>query len=181
MASFSDKLSISPEGITWKNKTTKLEDITDILWGGTKEGFTTKWTIKYATKSTKTHIEIVSEEKYQNFISKLYRAVGIRLLMEKLESFSNGYKFNYGNCSIHDSGVTLEKKHLFSQNEKKFFPWREVSKTTGNGCLYLFSSSDPKFTCELSFLQYYNLHIVAAALNLLWENSSIDKLSDLLN
>jgi rubrerythrin len=89
-AVFKNKLRISPEGIEWKGRRWDLDSIMRVRWGGTRHSVNgiptgTTYSIIFGNGSNYASIELKKEATYSNFIDRLWRAVGARLLTEYLD------------------------------------------------------------------------------------------------
>ena len=116
-AIFKDKLRISPEGIEWKGRHWELDSITRVRWGGTKHSVNgistgTTYSIVFGNDSNYTSIELKKESTYSNFIDRLWKAVGVRLLTSYLQGLRDGKKYRFSSTVMSDHGMELERKKI---------------------------------------------------------------------
>lgn len=171
---FKDKLRISPDGIEWKGRRCTLDSITRVRWGGTRRSVNgipsgTTYSIVFGNGSNSTSIELKKETIYSNFIDRLWRAVGVRLLTEHLEGFRDGKKYRFGSAVMSDYGMELERKKLFSSNEHVFCRWSELVIWDGAGVFCIGKKEDKKLAACFSYQDEDNIHILEAAIRMFWK------------
>lgn len=168
---FKSKLSISPYGIVWNDSSIPLEEITRIRWGATVQylnGIKTHTDYSISVGDSKKTIEIKfigHEDVYDKFTNCLWRAVGIRLLVEFFEDMKKSKTRRFGSILVADRGVTLTRPHLFSPDEIIFCPWNRVTYSNNDGSFYLEDKSN-KATGSASYKDIDNAHILAAAVRI---------------
>ncbi len=182
---FRHKLRISPEGIEWRGDRWDLDSITRIRWGGTRHSLNgiptgTTYSIIFGNKSSYTSIELKDEIIYSNFIDRLWRAVGVRLLTEYLEGLREGKKYRFDSAVISDHGVELERKRLFSSNEQVFCRWSDLTIWNDAGVFCIGKREDRKLKASFSYQYEDNIHVLEAAIRMFWKRGG-DRLSNLLN
>ncbi|KJS30237.1 MAG: hypothetical protein VR64_16045 [Desulfatitalea sp. BRH_c12] len=183
-AIFKDKLRISPEGIEWKGRRWDIDSITRVRWGGTRHSVNgiptgTRYSIVFGNGSNYSSIELKKEAVYSNFIDRLWRAVGVRLLTEYLEGLRDGKKFRFGSAVMSDHGMELERKKLFGSNERVFCRWGELTIWNGAGVFCIGKKEDKKVAAAFSYQEEDNIHVLEAAIRLFWKRGG-DRLSSLL-
>lgn len=181
---FKEKLRISPEGIEWKGQRWDLDSITRVRWGGTKHSVNgiptgTTYSIIFGNSSNYSSIELKKEATYSNFIDRLWRGVGVRLLMEYLEGLRDGKKYRFGSTVMSDYGMELERKKLFGSNERVFCRWDELVIWNGAGVFCIGKKEDKKLAESFSYLEEDNIHVLEAAIRMLWKRGG-DRLSSIL-
>ena len=118
---FKNKLRISPEDIEWRGDRWDLDSITRIRWGGTRHSVNgvptrTTYSIIFGNKSNYASIELKDETVYSNFIDRLWRAVGVRLLTEYFEGLREGKKIQiWLCCNKRPWNGTRTQKIIFKQ------------------------------------------------------------------
>jgi hypothetical protein len=187
-AVFKDKLRISPDGIEWKGRRWELDAITRIHWGrsiyyinsvNTVTTYSVFWGIKYKDQHSHATIEVVKQDIYNNFVNRLWRAVGVRLLTEYLEGLRAGKEFRFGNIAVTDFGIELERKKLFSTNERVFCPWDDLTIWNEAGSFYVGKKAEKDLTTAFSYQKEDNIHVLEAAIQMYREHGG-ERLSDLL-
>ena len=183
-AIFKDKLRISPEGIEWKGRRWDLDSISRVRWGGTRHSVNgiptgTTYSIIFGNGSNYASIELKKEATYSNFIDRLWRAVGVRLLTEYLEGLRDGKKYRFGSAVMSDHGMELERKKLFGSNERVFCRWGELVIWNGAGVFCIGKKEDKKLAAAFSYQEEDNIHVLEAAIRMFWKQGG-DRLSCLL-
>jgi hypothetical protein len=183
-AIFKAKLRISPEGIEWKGRRWDLDSITRVRWGGTRHSVNgiptgTTYSIIFGNSSDYASIELKKEAIYSNFIDRLWRAVGVRLLTEYLEGLRDGKRYRFGSAVMSDHGMELERKKLFSSNERVFCRWGELVIWDGAGVFCIGKKEDKKLAAAFSYQEEDNIHVLETAIRMFWKRGS-DRMSSLL-
>lgn len=181
---FKDKLRISPEGIEWRGEHWNIDSITRIRWGGTRHSVNgiptgTIYKIIFGNEHNYVSIESRNESIYTNFIERLWKSVGVRLLAEYLEGLQNGKKYRFGSAILDDSGMELERKRLFSSNERVFCRWSELNIWNESGTFSIGKKLDKKISATFSYQDEDNIHVLEAAIRMFWKKGG-NRLSSLL-
>ena len=182
---FKDKLRISPDGVQWKGTKIPLEDISRVRWGGTRHSVNgipsgTTYNIFVGGERGGTTIELRKEHIYSEFVDRLWKTAGVRLLTKMLEGLREGKRYRFGTAVITDHGVELEKRHLFAANERVLCGWAGLVIGNGAGTFYIAKKDEKKVAVELPYQDMDNAHILEAAMRVFWKNASL-RLSDLLD
>jgi hypothetical protein len=114
-------------------------------------------------------IELKKNAIYTNFIDRLWRAVGARLLTEYLEGLRDGKKYRFGSAVISDHGMELERKKLFGSNERVFCRWDELVIWDGAGVFCIGKKDDRKLAAAFSYQEEDNIHVLEAAIRMYWK------------
>jgi len=183
-AIFKNKLRISPEGIEWKGHRWELDSILRVRWGGIRHYVNgiptgTTYSIVYGNGSKYASIELTNEAIYSNFVDRLWRAVGVRLLTEFLEGLRDGKKYRFGSTVISDHGMELERRKFFGSNERVFCRWGELVIWNGPGVFCIGKKDDKKLAATFSYLEEDNIHVLEVAIRMFWKRGG-DRLSSLL-
>ena len=179
------KLRISPQGVQWKGTRIPLEEISRVRWQGTRHSVNgiptgTTYIIFVGGKRRDIIIELGKQQIYSEFVDRLWKTVGVRLLTEMLERLRDGSRYSFGAAVVTDQGVELERCHLFAANERVHCRWTELVIGNGAGTFYITKKDEKKVTVELPYQDMDNVHILEFAMRLFWKNVS-PRLSDLLD
>ncbi len=179
-----DKLRISPEGVQWKGARFPLEEIRRIRWGGTRHTVNgiptgTTYNIFVGSERGGTTINLRKKQVYSEFVVRLWKTVGVRLLTDMLKGLRDGKQYRFGTAVVTDHGVELERRHLFAANERVPCKWTDLVIDNGAGTFYIAKKDEEKVAVELSYQDMDNVHILEAAMRVFWKNASC-RLSDLL-
>jgi hypothetical protein len=182
---FKDTLSISPDGVSWKDQNFPLDSITRVRWGGVSHSVNgiptgTTYTIAFGDRHSEAVVELKRQGIYTTFIDKLWRAVCVRLLTEMLEALKNGRDLYFGDALLHDDGITLVKHKFLGFNEKVRCSWGQVHVWSANGSFCIGAKDDKKVNAGISYIYGANTHILEQAIRMALERPGIRRLSDLL-
>lgn len=164
---FKDELEIGPNGVVWKDKRFPLASITAIKWGAVRNSVNgiptgTDYWIGIADRSGSTNIHLRKEATYDGFVNALWKAVGVRLLIDMLGALKKGQSVTIGNMLIEDTHVTLTR-HKFLGSEKVRVGWGDVTYQSYNGKFFINHKSDKKVDGSASFGDDWNTHILESA------------------
>ena len=182
---FKDELSISPEGVKIKSKHFDLSEITTTRWGATKHtvnGIPSGTTYKITVGSGRGYesLEFKNGNVFENFIERLWKAVGVRLFTEYLDTLKDGQKLRFGSVTLSDFGIELTRGHLFSADEKVFCRWSELVIGNGPGTFYVAKGDEKKVSESFSYQDEDNVHILEAIMRAFWKRGG-SRLSVLLD
>ncbi|OYX40151.1 MAG: hypothetical protein B7Y91_00305 [Rhodobacterales bacterium 32-64-14] len=182
---FKENLSISPDGISWKGRRYPLGDITRVRWGGLSRSVNgiptgTTYTIAFGNVQSEAVVEVRRKDTFATFIDKLWRAVGIRILGEMMESLKGGDTLRFGDARIRDDGITIEKRRFFGSNEELRLPWEQVHIWSANGSFHIGAKNDKKAVVALSYINEANTHILEQAVRMAFKKPGMRRLSDVL-
>jgi len=174
------KLRISPEGIEWKNRRWELNSITSVRWGGIlRSGTRPTYTIIFATNSDSVTIEVKRKDVYDNFVERLWKAVGVRILTDLLEGLKSGKRYRFGSAMVSDFGMELERGGWIPSDKHVFCRWDELVIWNGPGVFCVGKKDDKKLAAAFSYLEEDNIHVLEAAIRMFWKRGG-DRLSSLL-
>lgn len=166
---FKDRLRISPQGFEWKGQVTPLEAIASLSWGGVQNQYSTSYYVHlHTTHGGTIDVELSDGAKYSDITKRLWRAVGVRLMVEFLAGLRSGKRYRFGTISVADEGVTLPVPKLFRADESEYVPWSRARRATGNGAVTL-SSADNKARGGFDLRGTPNGPILAACIDMLWK------------
>ena len=181
---FKDRLRIAPDGVQWKGSKISLEEITQVRWGGTKHSVNgiptgTTYNIFVGGERGGTTIALRDQQIYSEFVDRLWKSAGVRLLTEMLEGLRSGDCYRFGTAVVADHGVVLERRKLFSANERVACEWSNLVIGNGAGTFYVAKKDEEKVKVELPYQEMDNVHVLEAALRMFWKTAK-PRLSDLL-
>jgi hypothetical protein len=159
-----EMLKISPSGIQWGKHFYPLESITRIRWGGTRHSINgiptgTAYEIYIGDQRSETAINLRRGEVFGTIIDKLWRAVGVRLLIEHLVRFKNGERIQFGDATIEDDGVVLQR-YAFWSREPVRLTWHQVQVWSADGSFVIGAKDDRKVYAALPYLRIPNVQIL---------------------
>ena len=182
---FKDKLRISPAGVQWKGWKIPLEEIKRVRWGGTRHSVSgiptgTTYNIFVGGERGGETIKLRKQHIYSEFVDRLWKTAGVRLLMEMLEGLGSGKRYRFGTAIVTDHGVDLERRKLFSANERVPCKWTDLDIGNGDGTFHISKKDEEKVAVELPYQGMDNVHILETAMRLFWK-SPTPRLSDCLD
>jgi hypothetical protein len=182
---FKDILSISPDGLAWKNQRFPLDSVTRVRWGAVRHSVNgiptgTTYTIVFGDNRSEAVVELKKESTYSTFLEKLWKAVVIRLLTELLETLQAGNEVRFGEATLRDDGVTLIKHKFLRANEPIRCSWGQVHVWTADGAFYIGAKDDKKTYVGLSYIHAPNTHVLEQVIRMAFKKPGMRRLSDLL-
>lgn len=183
---FKDVLSISPDGVAWKNQHFPLEAITRVRWGGTRHsvnGISTgsSYIIAFGDNRSETFVELKSESIYSTFQEKLWKAVVVRLIVELFEKLQAGNEVRVGDAIFRDDSIILTKHKFFGGNEQVRCSWGQVNIWSSEGLFYIGSKHDKKTYVRFSYIHTSNTHVLEQAIRMAFKKPGMRCLSDAIN
>jgi hypothetical protein len=181
---FKDVLSISPEGVRWKEHRFPLESITGVRWGAVRNSVNgiptgTDYTIGIGSQQGSTTISLGSEKIFSDFLNALWRAVCIRLIVEMGEALKAGRTLSFGDITIDDNSVTVTKHKFLGANERVRIPWGQgrAQVWSYNGEFVVGDKDDKKTYASASYIEVWNTHVLEHVIRGAFKKG-INKLSD---
>ena len=179
------KLRISPDGVQWKGSKIPLEEIKRLRWGGTRHSINgiptgTTYNIFVGGERGSTTIDLRNQQIYSEFVERIWKTAGVRLLTEMLKGLRAGKRYKFGTAIVTDYGVVLERRKLFSANEAVPCKWTDVVIGNNAGTFYIAKKDEKKVAAEFPYQEMDNVHILEAAMRVFWKSAS-SRLSDLLD
>ncbi len=176
---FKDTLRISPRGVEWKGDFLALDSITRVRWGAIKNSTGITYTVVCGSQYKILTIEIKKDIIFSNFISRIWKAVGTRLLVELLVGLRNGESYQFGSAILTDTGFKLKRGNSLSSSQYEFCPWQDIVTWNGNGHFCVRSNKDFKLSAYFSYINLDNIHILESAISML-SRKGCQRLSDIL-
>jgi hypothetical protein len=182
---FKDTLRISPEGISWQGQQFPLAAVTRIRWGATRHSINgiptgTTYAIAFGDNRSEAAVNTRREEVFSSFVDKLWRAVGVRLLMELLKNLESGRDVRVGEAVVRDSGIILIRHRLLRANEPVDCSWHQTHVWSAEGAFVIGLKGDNKTYVTLPYIETANAHVLEQAIRSAFKLPALSKLSDLL-
>ncbi len=162
---FKDRIEISPQGVTWKGSQIPLEAITRTRWGGTRNSINgiptgTDFLIMVGNKSKTINMTMRDKRVYGEVIDRLWRAVGVRLLVELVAQLRRGASVQFGDAVVRDSGVSLVRHKFWGANERVELSWNDVQVWSRDGNFIIGAKNDSKVYVALPYQGEDNIHVL---------------------
>jgi hypothetical protein len=180
-----DVLSLSAEGAHWSGRTYPFDSITRIRWGGTSHSINgiptgTTYTIAFGDSKAEAVVDTRREDVYNAFVERMWKVVGVRLLIAMLMDLKSGKERWVGNVLVRDEGVTLYRNKFWSR-EPVQVSWGDLWLHRAGGGLLIQSKSDRAVQSTLSYKDDANTHVLDRLLTAAMEKRGLRKLSELLS
>jgi hypothetical protein len=162
---FKDELSISPDGIRWKDRHYDLEAINGIRWGAIKKSVNgiptgTDYTIAFGDDRGSSEVSISKEATYSQFVNCLWRGVGVRLLFEMAQGLKDGRTFSFGDIEVEDVAVKIERHKFLGFAEAVRLPISQIKIWSSDGNFIVGASNDSKVYSSASYMHHWNTHVL---------------------
>lgn len=182
---FKDVLSIGPEGVSWQGRSYPLEAITRVRWGATRHSVNgiptgTTYAIGFGDAKSGAVMECRREDVYEAFVERLWKAVGVRLLLDTLRDLNAGKEWWIDETRIRDDSITFYRS-LAWRREPVAVPWSKIRHWDESGWLNLAVIDEPMLSVSFSYLNTVNVHILDRMLSAAAKRQGLRRLSELLN
>jgi len=179
-----DTLRLSAAGIEWKGSSYPLEAITRVGWGATKHslnGIPTGTTYKlfFGDKERVSEVELSQDGVFGEFVDRLWKAVGVRLVTQLLNGLREGQRYRFDAVLVDDCGVELPRRRLFKATERVYAAWDKVHVWVADGSFWIGLKGDNKTSAALPYQEANNAHILEAAIRAGFKKGA-DRLSEIL-
>ncbi|MCJ2026460.1 hypothetical protein [Methylobacterium sp. J-067] len=181
---FKDTVAISIQAIEWQNKRFPLDAITRIRWGGTRHsvnGIPTGTThmILVGDAANAMTITMRDQTVFSNLTDRLWKTVGVRLMVENLRRLRDGGTIPLPGGAIRDDGALLTRRKFLGSGEPVMVPWSQVRIWNQDGNLVLAKDDERKVQAILSYQNHDNTHVIEAMIRASFRNGHA-RLSQLL-
>jgi hypothetical protein len=183
-AVFKETLKISSAGVSWKGKNYPLDAITRVRWGGVSHSVNgiptgTNFTVAFGDRNSEAVVHIRRKETYQTFVDKLWRAVGVRLISEMLQTLKAGRSLSFGRATVFDDKIQLERHKFLGANEPVMRTWSQVQIWNADGSFFVGDKDDKKVYIGLSYIDVANTHLLEQIIRMKFKKAG-SRLSDLI-
>lgn len=181
---FKGTLSISPEGVSWKQRKYPLDRITRVRWGGVKHSVNgiptgTTYTLAFGDDESEAVVELRREQVYATFLEKLWRAVCVRLVLQLVTTLKSGNEVTFGDAVVRDDSVILKRHKWVGSGERVRCGWHQVQVWSADGSFVIGAKDDKRTYAALSYIHVPNVHILEHLIRMAFKKG-IDNLSDVL-
>ena len=182
---FKEKLALTGSHVAYGANRFSLDQITRVRWGGVRKSVNgiptgTDYTIAFGDGSREAVVSLKRGKIYEEFTSRLWKAVGIELLFKIIAELRDGKVFLFsGPMSIADEYVELTKgRSFFSSSETKRFRWADVTVSSYGGDFHLVSTNEKNFSGSMSYISTANAHVFEALIRAAFKKPGCRRLSD---
>lgn len=164
-AVFKDRVSISPAGVSWQNNHIALEAVTRFRWGGTRNSVNgiptgTNYMIFLGDARSSFTINTRKSDIYGNLIDRIWRTIGLRLLLETIGSLKSGKQVRFGTAIVQDDGVILPRHKLFGSREAVTLGWSQVNVWSKDGSFFIGSRTDKNVYSSIPYQSCDNVPVL---------------------
>jgi hypothetical protein len=182
---FKEKLVLSGAHIAYGATRFSLDQITRVRWGGVRNSVNgiptgTDYTIAFGDATREAVVSLRRGKVYEEFTSRLWKAVGVELLFKIIAELRNGRVFSFsGPMSIADEYVELTKGgSFFSSAETKRYRWADVTVSSYGGDFEITSTNEKKFSGSMSYIYTANAHVFEVLIRAAFKKPGCGRLSD---
>ncbi len=173
------RIALSPQAVEWKDTSFLLENIEAIRWGGTRGRYGDSFTISVSGGGRSMEIAFSGNGDVFNAVtSRLWRSVGVRLLMQVLANLKAGKPVRFGDVMIDDTSIHMLERKVFGAPKLLKYPLASVGHQSRDGALFLVSS-DRKAQSVLNYANCDNVQLLATMLSIRREKN-LPKLSSII-
>jgi hypothetical protein len=90
-------------------------------------------------------------ERYETILSKLWKAVCVRLVTKTLSRLSAGEELTIGNAIVNMTGVVLHTPKHWLKSEPVLCPWEDIAVSSESGDVRIYCRDDPSTCVKLSY------------------------------
>ena len=158
------RLAISSAGLEWKGRTTPLEDVKYVRWGGVRKSINgiptgTDYLIAWNDGRRLTTVEFSNQIIFDAFVQRLFKALADSIVSDILTSLRAGHSISVGNAIIKDSSVILRRRKFFSE-EPAEYSWSDVSILSQDGSFVIEGPNRSKALASMSYREDNNVHFI---------------------
>lgn len=181
---FRRQLTVTQEGILWKGRLVRFNDIISTGWGGTRHYYNgiptgTVHTIHLDDGKKRNVMTITTRRKavYSKIVDLVWQYAGVDILTRLLTGLQSGERYVVGASMVTDDGIHITQKRLFKDPQVFFFPWHQVSLARQQGSFIIQGARG--ISEQLAYNDNNNTHIIDYAITMAKEHG-FQRLSDLL-
>jgi hypothetical protein len=155
--------------VSWKGHSYPLDSVTRVRWGAVSRSVNgiptgTTYTIAFGDQRTQAICEVRRQEVFDEFVPRLFRAVGVPLLIKMLNTLRSNEKIRVGDAVVDDHGVTVPRHAIFSSRDPVYLRWHEFKVWSADGRFVIASNADKKAYAQMEYLHTDNLHLLEFAI-----------------
>lgn len=179
---FKTRLAISPQGLEWGSQRYPLESVTRVRWGAVKHSVNfiptgTTYHLAFGDNSSLAVFELSKATMFSEFVEKLWRAVGWRMMVRYAQGFRSGKSFRFGEIEISDDGCEIPV-HKFIGTDRIKLPWSELHIWSSNGNCVVGAKSNKKAYGAASYKDGDNTHLLESMIRIFFKDSNARRVSD---
>lgn len=181
---FKDRVSMNSQAIEWRNQRFPLKAVTRLRWGSTRHSVNgvptgTSHVIVVGDATSSMTIKLSSTTVFEGLTDRLWKGVGVRLLVEHLRRLREGGTIAIPGGSIRDDGAVLTRRKLFGKDEVVVVPWNGLQVWTENGNFVIVKKGEPKVQAVMSYQNHDNTQVIENIIRAAFKNG-MSRLSQLL-
>ncbi len=179
---FKTRLAISPEGLQWGSQRYPLDSVTRVRWGAVKHSVNfiptgTTYHLAFGDNSSMAVFELSNETMFSEFVEKLWRAVGWRMIVRYAQALRSGKTFRFGEIEIGDDGCAIPV-HKFIGADRVKLPWAGLHVWSSNGNFVVGAKSNKKAHGAASYKDGDNTHLLESMIRIFFKDSKSRRVSD---
>ncbi len=173
------------QAIEWRNQRFPLDAVTRMRWGSTRHSVNgvptgTSHVIVIGDATSSMTIKLGSPTVFDGLTDRLWKAVGMRLLVEHLRRLREGGTVAIPGGAIRDDGAVLTRRRLFGKDEVVLVPWNGIQVWSENGNFVMAKRDEPKVQAVLSYQNNDNTQVIENLIRAAFKNGKA-RISELLS
>lgn len=96
-------------------------------------------------------ITVTAEKRYDTILSKLWKAVCVRLVTKTLARLSAGEELTISNAIVNKTGVVLQTPKHWLKSEPVLCPWEDIAVSSESNGVRIYCRDDPSTCVKLSY------------------------------
>lgn len=180
---FRRTLILTQEGIHWKNRFVRFNDIASTGWGGTRHIYNgiptgTVYDIHLDDRTKRVPMTIRTRRKavYSAIVDIVWKQAGVHILARLLDGLRSGKRYAIGGSMVCDEGIQISRKKLFKDPEVAFFTWQQINVVRQQGNCIIHGSRG--FSECLAYNDNNNTHVIDYAIEVA-RQYGLTRLSDM--
>lgn len=182
---FKDRVSMNAQAIEWRNQRFPLDAVTRMRWGSTRHSVNgvptgTSHVIVVGDATSSMTIKLSSPTVFDGLTDRLWKAVGVRLLVEHVRRLREGGTVAIPGGAIRDDGAVLTRRKLFGKDEVVLVPWNGLHVWSENGNFVIAKRDETKVQAVLSYQNNDNTQVIENLIRAAFKNGKA-RISELLS
>jgi len=124
----------------------------------------TTYTIVFGDDKGLPEVQLSDQRIFSDLVDRLWRAVGVRLLLEWMRGLREGGRYPVGTAALDDRGVELPKHRGFKAHDRVYVTWDRIRVWMAEGSFYIGVKGDRTVSVALPYRQANNAHVLSVVM-----------------